>query len=210
MTTESSQMRTLFQQIESVCPLLHGHQWGGMEKPQVLAAMVVSLRPEVSVEIGVFGGNSFMGLALAHKYIGHGIAVGIDPWNNAAACDGYEGENLEYWKRVNLEEIYQDFKRNVFEQSTSNVVRIEREKSDNVVVPQNIGLLHIDGQHSEQAVRDVRRFAANVRAGGIAVLDDTGWQNGSDAPVQRAVALLTRMGFCPLYKLGSGEVFQRL
>lgn len=197
----------IFTQLEELVPTLPG--WGEVEKATTLAAMVIAMRPAITVEIGVYGGRSFFGLALAHKLIGHGTAIGIDPWSNEAAVEGYEGENREFWRVNPLGQIHDDFQVKVLELGVQNVVRIERVKSDDAEVPRNIGLCHCDGQHSEQAVRDVKRFAPRIHLGGFMVMDDTGWTNGADAPVQRAVFELKKIGFESRYKLGTGEVFQR-
>jgi len=201
-------MTNIFQKLDQIVPELPG--WGGAEKSKTLAAMVIALRPQISVEIGIYGGRTFFGLALAHAHIGVGSAWAIDPWSNQAASEGYEGGNLEFWQRVPLQKLFTDFEHKVFELSVKNVTVIHRKKSDDVEPPDNIGILHVDGQHTEQAVRDVNRFASKVHVGGIVVMDDTTWQNGSDAPVARAVLALQGMGFLELYKLGTGAVFQRM
>lgn len=200
-------MTQLFQQLEKLIPKLPG--WASVDKAQRMAAMVVALRPSVSVEIGVFGGRSFFGLALAHKLLGHGLAIGIDPWSTEAAIEGYEGDNLKWWSEQSLDSIHDGFINAIRLNSVQNVTNIIRKKSDDVEPPSPIDLLHVDGQHSEQAVRDVKRFAASVREGGLVILDDTSWKNGEDAPVQRAVHVLLEMGFRSLYPLETGEVFQR-
>lgn len=201
-------MIEVLQNLEKILPDLDG--WADVTKAQRLACLVFAIRPDVSVEIGVFGGRSFYGLALAHKHLGHGMAIGIDPWSNAAAMEGYEGGNQKYWQELNLNEIHDKFMATLEKQSVLNVTKIIRQKSDEVEPPEIIDLLHVDGQHTEQAVRDVARFAANVRMGGFVIMDDTSWTNGEDAPIQRAVALLKDMGFDSLYPLGTGEVFQRI
>jgi predicted O-methyltransferase YrrM len=201
-------MSNLFQKLTDVIPTLDG--WGGVQKAHTLAAMVLAIRPNVSVEIGVYGGQSFFGLALAHKEIGKGIAIAIDPWTNEAAMEGYSGVNRDFWQGNPMDVIYERFKQNVVELSVGNVVRVVRKKSDDAEVPDLIDILHIDGQHTDQATKDVKRFAANVRFGGILVMDDMGWVNDGDAPVERAAALLPDMGFNTLYPLGTGAVFQRV
>jgi len=201
-------MTSLFQQIETLIPALPG--WCTIEKSQRMAAMVLALRPTVSCEIGVFGGRSFFGLALAHKFLGHGTAIGVDPWSNHAAVEGYEGENAKWWSEQPLEQIYERFMQDVHLLGLQNVTTILRQKSDDVTPPENISVLSLDGQHSEQAVRDVKRYAVNVRVGGIVIMDDLNWENDGDKPVQRAVVALKEMGFISLYHVDSSEVFQRV
>lgn len=200
-------MTSIFQQLDSLIPPLAG--WTDVEKSKRMAAIVLALRPDVSIETGVYAGRSFFGIALAHKFLGHGMAWGIDPWSNAAAVDGYEGENRKFWEENPLEQIYQDFIKRTHELALDNVVKIIRAKSDDVTPPDVIDLYHCDSQHTEQAVTEVNRFASRVRVGGIVVMDDCGWRNGDDAPVMRAVTRLREIGFKPLYDLGTGSVFQR-
>lgn len=201
-------MKELFDQIERLTDTLHG--WCEVDKAQRLAAIVLALRPAVSVEIGVYGGRSFFGMALAHKHLGHGVVIGIDPWSNDAASEGYDGENLKSWSSCPLEAIYQHFQKKCFDLAVQNVIQIHRVKSDDFEISPYIDLLHIDGQHTEQSMRDVQRYASKVRVGGIVVMDDIGWRNGADAPVSRAVDRLLDMGFVRLYPLGTGEVFQKV
>ncbi len=201
-------MSSLFKQLEAVIPPLPG--WATVEKSQTLAMLVVALRPDVSLEVGLFGGRSFFGLALAHKAIGHGVAYGIDPWETGAATEGYTGGNKEYWSDMKMDTIHGDFILNLKSLKLEAVTKILRQKSDDVVPPKNIGLAHVDGQHTEQAVRDVQRFAPNVKRGGIVVLDDLSWANDGDKPVLRAVDELKKLGFVDLYAVDDWAVFKRL
>lgn len=198
-------MKELFKQIETLIPTLEG--WTEVSKAQRLAAMVVAIQPDVSVEIGVYAGRSFFGLALAHKFIGHGTVIGIDPWDNAAATEGYEGQNLEFWKNNPLNLIHDKFMANVDLLGLRNVTKIVRKKSDDAEPPDVIDILHIDGQHTEQCVRDVKRFVPRIRVGGLLVMDDATWVNNGDLPVARAIKLIPG-GFVHLYPLGTGAVFQ--
>ncbi len=74
---------------------------------------------------------------------------------------------------------------------------------------QEIDLLHIDGQHTEQAVKDVDRFARNVRRGGICCMDDIEWANDGDQQVKAAVERLKELGFVEKYPVGTGAMFVR-
>lgn len=194
--------------VSELIPTLPG--WTEVEKAQRLTAMVLALKPELSVEIGVYGGRSLLALAFGHKANAYGAVLGIDPFTNEAACEGYAGENLKSWQAVPFDTIYKGLTETLRREGVQNVVLLVREKSDNVTPPAKIDLLHLDGQHTDQASRDVGRFAPNVRVGGLCVVDDTGWTNDGDAPVQRAVELLLVFGFVKLYDLGTGAVFQRV
>lgn len=201
-------MKQLFKTIEELIPTLPG--WCDVEKAQTLAALVVALKPSVSCEIGVYGGRATLAMALAHKFIGKGQVVAIDPWSNDAATEGYVGENRDWWANQDLEAIYSGFIKKSFELSVSNVLRVLRNRSSEVPLSGAIDLLLVDGQHTVEAERDVVKFAPHIPVGGVIVMDDTGWTNNSDAPVARAVEIVKRMGFKSLYPLGTGEVFQRI
>jgi hypothetical protein len=180
--------------------------WCELEKAEILAALCYTTRPVRIVEIGVFGGKSLIPMALAMKAAGAGEVVGIDPWSNAAAIEGYDGANRDWWSSVDLERVYNSFL--TMRDRLGLSIRVIRAKSDAVEWIDPIGLLHIDGQHTDQAARDVR-FAKYVNVGGYVVVDDIGWVNSSGTRVSVAVDALTTLGFVELYKLGTGAVFQR-
>jgi len=184
--------------------------WCELEKAEILAALCYTTRPARIVEIGVFGGKSLIPMALAMKAAGGDYeVVGIDPWSNAAATEGYDGANREWWSAVDLDRVYNSFL--TLRDRLGLSIRVIRAKSDHVEWKQPIGLLHIDGQHTEQAVRDVLRYAVHVRLGGHVVVDDIGWVNpGATVQVSDAVGELAALGFVELYKLGTGAVFQRV
>jgi methyltransferase family protein len=195
----------LFQQIEKVVPNLDG--WCEVQKAQALAAIILGLRPNVTVEIGIFGGRSFLPMAMAHKEIGRGMAIGIDAWDNQAASEGYETDDEKFWSNVNFNDVFQKFSRMVIELGVQNCVKVFKRRSDDVEPPAVIDLFHCDGQHTDQAVKDCQRFGTKIRIGGIAVLDDLNWRNGG---VLRAKAFIQSIGFKELYPLGTGAVFQKV
>ena len=85
-------MKNLFAQIES--ELAHpDHQdgWCKLEKANALAAAIVSIQPNLIVEVGVWAGRSLIPMALSLKYLGKGKILGIDPWR---AADSEIGQRL--------------------------------------------------------------------------------------------------------------------
>lgn len=202
-------MKALLEKIDEVMLTLPG--WCEPEKAHALAAAVVTLRPKTCIEIGVFGGKSLIPIALALQHVGGGHVIGIDPWTNEAAVEGYDGANADWWKSVDLEAIYQKFQVDVQRLGLGERVVAIRAKSDDVVPAVRVDLLHVDGQHTEQAVRDVRRFGKGVRIGGLCFMDDIQWVNSSGgAGVARGVAALLELGFVELYQIGTGAVYQRV
>ncbi len=199
------ELYSVFKQIEQIQPSIPG--WCDPEKSAVLASLIVAYRPALSVEIGIYGGSSFIPMALAHKAIGSGMILGIEPWDKKAAIEAQTtNEDRAWWDGQDLEGLCSKFMSTLHELGLDNVTKIIRRKSDDVDVPPQISLLHIDGAHSDQAVRDTVRYAQQVVIGGFVVLDDLDWFGGG---VKRAELRLQQMGFKRLYPLGTGAVFQR-
>lgn len=196
----------VFFQLESILPSLPG--WCELPKATDLVSTVIALRPNTVVEIGVFGGKSLIPMALACQALGSGKVIGIDPWSAAASAEGYEGANKEWWTtKVDHDAIYHRFCTALLNLGlTEKHVEIFRKKSDDVTPPEVIDLLHVDGQHTDQALRDVERFATKVRCGGFCFTDDDNWSGGGPAA---ACKRLLEIGFVPLYKSGTGTAFQR-
>jgi predicted O-methyltransferase YrrM len=199
-------MKQLFADIEHITPQLS--DWCGVNKAQTLAALVIGLRPSVTVELGVWQGASAIPMAMAHKEIGHGILYAVDPWSGEESLAGQvTQQDKEWWGKVDHNNAYNVFAHYVHHYGVQDVVRVVREKSDDFTPPEVIELLHVDGRHDEGAIHDVERFAPHVPLGKIVVMDDLDWVGGA---VRKAEARLLEMGFVQLYPLGSGAVYQRL
>ena len=203
----------LLAQIETVHAETAG--WCPLSKAHELAMAVVTLRPRVTVEIGVFGGRSFLPMAMAAEAVDCGSVMAIDPWSPKESAAGYSGVNAKWWSDLNHDKIYRDFANSVAALGLTKRVEIQRVKSDDAKVPEKIDLISIDGQHTDQAILDVERFCPNVRVGGIVVADDLGWNNEGKLPIKRAVEQMLRMGFVELSRtrLDTGEewgFFQRI
>lgn len=198
-------MSTLPQQIATIVPTVTG--WCSIEKAQDLALAVIKLRSSITVEIGVWGGRSCIPMALAHKEQKHGVVWAIDPWSPEASTEGYDKVNADWWGAQNHEAVYQAFLAHLKINGLEDYVRVMRRKSDDVLPPEKIDVLHVDGQHTEQAVRDVERYAARVVRNGFVFVDDISWSLGGP---QRAVDRLLTMGFVKIFDCDTGAMFQRI
>lgn len=199
----------LFRQIEESNARLKDWGWCDLQKANALAAMVVALRPKLIVEIGVYGGRSLQAFAVALKNLGAGRVVGIDPWSKEAALEAMnDPANVAWWSHLDYERVYRICMENLSVSGVNDFVSIIRQRSDDVD-PSGwvLDILHVDGSHEETAFRDVTRYAARVRVGGMCVCDDIQWVSG--AP-KRGVEWLLANGFVELYPLGTGAVFQRI
>lgn len=198
--------------------LRDGGEWCDLEKAQSLAALVVGLRPRVACEIGVWMGGSLVPIALALRAVRElDVAagrpattrrvVGIDPWSKDASCAGQGGADSAWWSSVDHDAALAVLRARIDRHDLGDLVEVVRARSDDAPVPAEIGLLHVDGNHAEQATRDVARFAPAVTPGGILVLDDLSWSGGH---VRAARDLAERHGFRELHPIGTGVVMQRV
>ena len=207
-------MKALMAEIERALP--EGGNWCSLQKAQTLAAIVIALRPQTVVEIGVWMGGSLVPMLLAMRSIDErnqmgARAIAIDPWLAEASVAGETPENVAWWGTAvgqdGHEKAYRTFVSRLERYHVAHHVDIVRKRSDDYDPPAVIDLIHIDGSHTEQAVRDAERYLPRVRVGGIAILDDVAWAGGG---VARAVEIAHELGFADLYSLGTGLVLQRI
>lgn len=202
-------MSNLFSEVDAVWRKI-GDGWCSQEKAHLLAVSIVAIRPAWVVEIGVWGGRSLLPMAAACRHIGHGKVIGIDPWQPQASSEGMTGQDLKWWGSVDHEKIYQAFAANLRALDLTQWVDVIRKRSDDVCLDHltpGIGFLHLDGNHSDQADKDVKRFAGLIENGGLIFCDDLNWTGGG---VIKAVARLEKMGFQKLLDLDTGALFKKV
>lgn len=199
-------LATLMAGIDRVTP--DGGDWCSAEKATNLAALIAATRPALVVEVGVWMGGSAIPMAMALQEVGRGRLVAVDPWEPQASAAGQNPTNAAWWTGVDHEAAFRRFCDRIRVHGLESVVEVARMRSDDYVAPGAIGLLHVDGNHGEQATRDVERLAPWVEPGGFCVLDDINWEGG--AVGQAASTLTDRLGFRRLYDLGTGAVFQKV
>jgi predicted O-methyltransferase YrrM len=203
-------------EIERCLP--EGGDWCGLEKAHSLAALVIGLRPRVICEIGVWMGGSLIPMALALRALrdidrGAGrdpvgrVVVAIDPWAAQESIAGQDPDNVSWWGSVDHEAAMRAFLARLDQHELRDLCRVERASSSLAPVPPAIDLLHVDGNHADQARMDVERFAPSVVPGGILVLDDLSW-SGDHVRMARDIA--DSLGFRELHALGTGIVMQRI
>lgn len=195
-------MRELFGDVvDSVTQNKHG--WTHTTKACIIAATIVALRPKYSVEIGVYAGKGLIAMALAHKAISFGMAIGIDPYSADASKHGQANpDHAKFWSELNHEAVYQECLKQLQKWQVHGYVKLERKRSDEYDPPDQIGLLRVDGNHGPVVLQDVTRYAPFVQRGGIIIMDDLNWSCGS---VVKACANLDRWGFRVLYEITEPE-----
>lgn len=184
--------------------------WCSPEKAEALARAVLETRPACCVEIGVYSGRSLFAIALALKALGYGMAIGIDPWSQQASIEGWADENRKWWGALDHNAIYQQFLHYRTKLGLDQTIIAMPVTSDEALrlftlfgAGVQIGLLHIDGNHSsKQALADVNGYTPMVPPGGIIVFDDLDW--GTTKPAQERLAQIcepiTTVGNCGFYR----------
>jgi predicted O-methyltransferase YrrM len=189
-------------------PIVEG--WTTQEKAETLAGFIIDHKPQLLVEVGIFGGRSMFAMAMALRENGMGTIWGVDPWTLDAVLEGDIGpENAKWWtENVNLESIYEGFVRAVLDLGLFKQCRWVRERGATVARMFNeksIDLLHLDANHSEAAsCREVESWHKKLKPGGLLVADDVDWPS-----VAKSLKLIRNMGYKPLYDNKQFAVFQK-
>lgn len=201
--------RKLFSLISSVTQTLDG--WCSVPKACALAALTTAMDVQTAIEIGVWAGRSLLPVAFAMKTKGSGQIKGIDPYTAQASAADEFGENLKWWDNQKMhDDIKAKFWDHVKKFDVIQHVDLIEKKSDDVGFAGAglVDLLHIDGNHQDQAIRDAERFGSKVRLGGIVVCDDLKWQGGGPL---RAIDALEDMGFVELFRVeGEGDCWNAM
>lgn len=164
--------------------------WCETAKALHLAELILTERPHHVVELGVFGGRSFVPMVLTLEELGHAsFAVGIDTWDNAAAIEGMDPHdsddvaNIKYWSTVPMTAVHQRCSSILSELKLWHrcaLVQARAELFSAYFAPGSIDFCHIDGNH-HLAIRDVELWMPLCRSGAIIVFDDSNWQQTQQA-----------------------------
>ncbi len=164
--------------------------WCWEEKAIKLAEVVWTLKPKLTVEVGVFGGKSFIPMAavVAHldQNTGNHSAVGIDAWEATAALENNLGTAHEvFWKDQAMLDGVRARAVGRCNALASRSVKLVKDWSTNAIrefSDGQINLCHLDSNHSEStSFRDVVTWWAKLAPGGVFIFDDTAWESQQKA-----------------------------
>ncbi len=162
-----------------VIPTLYG--WCSKEKAVQFIDLVLQVKPDICVEIGVFGGRSIFPVASALKFIDQGIVIAIDPWDKEEIIRYFDPvkdkAHIDWWSKVNMEHVYYSYLGMLSQYQLEDyaiTLRIPSQLACSVI--DTIDILYIDGNHDEEAsMNDVRMYLPKVRSGGYIWLNDSLW-----------------------------------
>lgn len=176
---------SLFPAVEfkkEVCEELRNLEgWCSEDKALRFIELVLSEKPNLCVEIGVFGGGSLYPVAAALKSLNKGKVIGVDPWNTADSVKFYElpqeREHFEWWLSVDFDSIREAYRkmllRNQLQDFVITIEATSEEAASQILEP--IDILHIDGNPSEEkSLQDLSLYFPKVKSGGYIWLNDFG------------------------------------
>lgn len=165
--------------------------WCTREKATCIAETVLAEKPDICVEIGIFGGRSLVPAAAALRRNGRGVIYGVEAWSPVVAVENPTNDaNDDWWSTVDFNRVKLEFYRFIADKELTRQVRvIEAASGRAAALFGTIDFLHIDGSHSVlNAAEDVVLYASKVRPGGIIIFDDVNWQ--STAPARALLEFL--------------------
>ena len=126
--------------------------------------LVAQLRPAVLVELGTDRGESYFAFCQsARENQTQTKCFAIDHWQGDSHAGSYDNTTFNDVENHNREH-YADF---------STLIRSTFDEALERFAPDSIDLMHIDGHHTEEAVRhDVESWLPKLRPGGILLMHD--------------------------------------
>jgi cephalosporin hydroxylase len=184
-----NEVEDLKEEVRQDLPELQG--WCSVEKAMSFIDLVLEVKPRLCVEIGVFTGTSLYPVAAALRHLGRGVVVGVDPWDKIE-CLRYldldrNKADVRWVLQINFDHVYFGFVNTLRYLDIEQSVIVCRTTSQRVAsIFGQIDILHIDGNHQEEAIlQDVRLYLPKVRPGGYIWLNDAKWPS-----VQKGMELL--------------------
>ncbi|MBX7066659.1 MAG: class I SAM-dependent methyltransferase [Parachlamydiales bacterium] len=175
----------LKQTVTRILPTLEG--WCSKEKAMAFVDLILEVKPNTCVEIGVFGGSSAFPVASTLKFLDHGLLIAIDPWDKIECIKYFDpiedAEHLKWWGNLNINYIYYAYLNMLKKYDLEDYVTTIRSTSEDAAQHiDEIDILYIDGNHSEQvSCLDVELYLPKVRPGGYIWYNDALWKDRQDA-----------------------------
>lgn len=177
--------------------------WASAEKRRDMMKLILREKPELVVEVGVYGGQSLIPQAAALRHNRKGVIHAVDPYDNAATQEGSLPASEVWWASHDMDATHRAMLSAVDRFGLAPYVVVRRQHSHRAAesfAPNSIDVFHQDGNHSpEVSVKEVELFLSKVRPGGWWWLDDTDWPSVKPARalIEQHCALVKDYGrFC--------------
>lgn len=196
----------LFAELTALIPTLDG--WCSPERACDLARIVLENNFRTTVCLGVWGGRDTFALALAHRANQFGKCVAVDPFSAGASVVGQDSEADRAWwsDQQKHDLVHGRFTGNAHRLGLAQWIEFQRTTSAEAVVPDEIGLLIVDGNHGPDSIADVEKWVPKMAPHSWVYADDLNWTGGA---VLRAVERLKEFGFVERFKRDTGAFFER-
>jgi predicted O-methyltransferase YrrM len=170
-------------------------------KGTLMGALIVAEGMRTIVEIGVHRGRSLVALGVAARRVSGARVWGVDPYALTAYPDPSMGGSgpagvADWLRDHDFEAAHRDAREAIGRLGLGEVCELLRETGADAAPrfsPESIDLLHVDGNHSEEAVRaDLELYLPRVRPGGVVVIDDISWASvrGAAEPLTAGARIL--------------------
>ena len=139
------------------------------------------IKPNTCVEIGAFGGAITYPIASTLHFLRAGSLYAIDAWDVPTALEGLSDEkNIEWWKKVNMQAMYEQFTKLLSEKNLTEcqVIRKRSQEAVSSFSDESIDFLFIDGSTSRKgSLEDATLYLPKVKKGGYIWLNHADMDN---------------------------------
>src|SRR5438128_3738921 len=96
-----------------------------------------------------------------------------------------DSANKEWWSSIDHLLILEGLQTKIMQFALVDQILLIKSTSENAPLIYNIDIVHIDGNHSEEAsMLDVQKWVPLVRQGGFIIFDDINWSTHHGSPVK--------------------------
>lgn len=155
--------------------------WCTAEKAGIMYDLVNQTDAQLIVELGVFGGRSFIPMALACKDKGSGKCIGIDSWRKDESLHGTnDPANDDWWAQLDFDSVYQKAKTAIVENALTTYAKLVKSSTQDYakkVEDYTVDIIHQDSAHNfETITEELTLWIPKLKIGGYWIADDTDWK----------------------------------
>lgn len=159
--------------------------WCTAEKAGIIYDLVKHSNSQLTVELGVFGGRSFIPMAMAHQDKGSGKIIGIDSWKVETSLYGTnDPANNEWWASIDLKAIYKEVAGTILRYGLTrfaDLMKSSTQEAAEKFADSSIDIIHQDSAHNVETItEELALWIPKLKAGGYWIADDTHWKEAKD------------------------------